>query len=373
MTDSTTQDEWLRLQALRSYQVLGTAREEPFDRVVRVARSILRAPIGLVSLIDHDRQWFKARSGLIFCDAPREPSLCARTIESDDPFIVADTHADPRFRALPLVVEPPYVRSYIGVPLRTPAGYRIGTLCVMDTEVRQPDLEQIGILTDLAALVMDELELRLVATTDGLTGALSRRAFLTTAARDLARVRRHGGELSCILLDLDHFKRINDTHGHAAGDRALQEVVMLLKSAMRERGLCRPSRRRGIRRHHARRRPRGCLRGRRAVASTCYERLAAHPGGRGAAHRQRRCRHPEGARRPHRGPAAAVRRGALCGESGRPQPPGLRPSRAAGAALAADRGFLTFFVGRCFVDPRMLGQGVSACGHRRLLACLPIV
>ena len=213
--------------------MLGTAREEPFDRVVRVARSILRAPIGLVTLIDHDRQWFKARSGLTFCDAPREPSLCARTIESDDPFIVADTHADPRFRALPLVVGAPYVRSYIGVPLRTPAGYRIGTLCVMDTEVRQPDLEQIGILTDLAALVMDELELRLVATTDGLTGALSRRAFLATAARDLARVRRQGGELSCILLDLDHFKRINDTHGHAAGDRALQEVVMLLKSATR--------------------------------------------------------------------------------------------------------------------------------------------
>jgi len=233
MTDSMIQNEWLRLQALRSYQVLGTVREEPFDRVVRVARSIFRAPIGLVTLVDHDRLWFKARSGITFCDAPREPSLCAYAIESDAPFIVADTHADPRFCALSLVVGPPYVRSYIGAPLRTPAGYRIGTLCVMDTEARQPSLEQIGILTDLAALVMDELELRLVATTDGLTGALSRRALLTAAARDLARVRRHGGELSCILLDLDHFKRINDTHGHAAGDRALQEVVMLLKSATR--------------------------------------------------------------------------------------------------------------------------------------------
>jgi diguanylate cyclase (GGDEF)-like protein len=233
MTDNMTQTEWLRLQALQSYQVLDTAREEPFDRVVRVARSILRAPIALVSLVDRERQWFKARSGVTICEAPRDFSLCAYAIESDEPFIVADTHADPRFRALPLVVGPPYVRSYIGVPLRTPAGCRIGTLCVMDTEVRQPELEQIGILQDLAALVMDELELRLVATTDGLTGALSRRAFLAAAARDLAHVRRHGGDLSCILLDLDHFKCINDTYGHAAGDRALQEVVMLLKSGLR--------------------------------------------------------------------------------------------------------------------------------------------
>jgi len=202
--------------------------------VVRVARSILRAPMALVSFVDHERQWFKARSGVTICEAPREFSLCARAIESDEPFIVADTHVDPRFRALPLVVEPPYVRSYIGVPLRTPAGYRIGTLCVMDTEVRQPELEQIGILKDLAALVMDELELRLAATTDGLTGALSRRAFLGAAEHDLAQVRRHGGDLSCILLDLDHFKNINDTHGHAAGDRALQEVAMLLKSGVRK-------------------------------------------------------------------------------------------------------------------------------------------
>ncbi len=233
MNDSATQTERLRLQALYGYHVLDTPREEPFDRVVRVARSVVRAPVALISLIDRDRQWFKARSGLTFCEAPREPSLCARTIESDEPFIVVDTHADPRFRMLPLVLGPPYVRSYIGVPLLTPSGFRIGTLCVMDTEARQPELEQIGILKDLAALVMDELELRLVATTDGLTGALSRRAFLAVAARDVTCARGLGGDLSCVLLDLDHFKRINDTHGHAAGDGALREVVKLLNSGLR--------------------------------------------------------------------------------------------------------------------------------------------
>ncbi len=231
----TPQMERLRLQALHSYQVLDTAREEPFDRVVRLARSIMRAQIALVSFVDGTRQWFKARSGLTFCETPRQHSFCTHTIESDDPLIIPDAHADPRFRNLPMVVEPPYVRSYIGVPLRTPAGYRIGTLCVMDTEVCHPNLEQIGILQDLAALVMDELELRLVATTDSLTGALSRRAFFSAAARDISRVRYHGDHLSCVLLDLDHFKRINDNYGHAAGDRALQEVVKLLKTGLRDR------------------------------------------------------------------------------------------------------------------------------------------
>ncbi len=234
MSDSTTQTEWLRLQALQRYQVLDTAREEPFDRVVRLARSILRAPIALVALIDHDRLWFKARSGLTSWAVPRAQSFCTHTIESADPLIVPDTRADPRFHALPIVVEPPYVRSYIGVPLLTPADFRIGTLCVMDIELRQPNMQEIGILQDLAALVMDEFELRLVATTDSLTGALSRRAFLAAAARDLARVRCQGGDLSCILFDLDHFKRINDNHGHAAGDCALQEVVALLKSGLRD-------------------------------------------------------------------------------------------------------------------------------------------
>ena len=234
MSDSTTQTEWQRLQALHRYQVLDTAREEPFDRVVRLARSILRAPIALVSLIDRDQLWFKARSGLTSWATPRAQSFCTHTIESANPLIVPDTRDDPRFRALPMVVEAPYVRSYIGVPLLTPADYRIGTLCVMDTELRQPNMQEIGILQDLAALVMDEFELRLVATTDSLTGALSRRAFLAAAARDLARVRCQGGDLSCILLDLDHFKRINDDHGHAAGDHALQEVVTLLKSGLRD-------------------------------------------------------------------------------------------------------------------------------------------
>jgi diguanylate cyclase (GGDEF)-like protein len=233
MTDIARNTERLRLTALRNYKVLDTPREAPFDRIARLAKTVLHAPVAQISFVDQDRQWLKSSDGLILPTTPRAESFCAYTIAADTPLLVADARADARFRDLRLVTEAPYVRCYMGVPLRTPAGLRIGSLCVMDTKVREASAEEVGILQDLAQLVMDELELRLVATTDSLTGALSRRAFLKAAVRDINCARRKPRDLSCILLDLDHFKSINDHHGNAAGDRALQEVALLLRTVMR--------------------------------------------------------------------------------------------------------------------------------------------
>jgi diguanylate cyclase (GGDEF)-like protein len=233
MKELGKQAERLRLDKLVSYSVLDTPAEEPFDRITRLAKAILNMPVALISLIDRDRQWFKSSQGLNFCQTARDVSFCTHTIVGDTALVVPDALADPRFRGIPLVAEEPHVRSYIGVPLRTPEGHNIGALCVMDHVVRHVTPEQIAILQDLARLVMDELELRLVATTDSLTGVMSRRAFLEAAERDVARAHRHGHNLSCLLLDLDHFKRINDAHGHAAGDKALQVVTTLLKRDLR--------------------------------------------------------------------------------------------------------------------------------------------
>ena len=189
MTDLAKESERLRLAALRNYKVLDKPREEPFDRITRLARTIFHAPIALVSLVDQDRQWFKSYSDLTVCQIPRSELFCAHTIDGDVPVLVPDALADPRFRDLPMVTGESHIRSYFGVPLRTPAGDKLGAICVMDTQVRHHDMDQIGILYDLAQLVMGELELRLVATTDSLTGALSRRAFLKAGARDMALLR----------------------------------------------------------------------------------------------------------------------------------------------------------------------------------------
>jgi diguanylate cyclase (GGDEF)-like protein len=233
MTDIAKETELLRLAALRNYKVLDKPREEPFDRITRLARTIFHAPIALVSLVDQDGQWFKSYSDLTVCQIPRSELFCTHTIDGDVPVLVPDALADPRFRDLPMVTGESHIRSYFGVPLRMPEGNKVGAICVMDTKVRQYDMNQIGILYDLAQLVMGELELRLVATTDSLTGAFSRRAFLKAGARDMAGMRQEGKELTCVMLDVDHFKSINDKHGHAVGDRALQEIVKLLKAGLR--------------------------------------------------------------------------------------------------------------------------------------------
>ncbi len=229
----STPYEEARLCALQTLDVLDTAPEEAFDRITRLARTVLRVPIVLVSLIDRERQWFKSKQGLDATEAPRDISFCTRAIEQTGPLIVPDAQLDPRFAHNPLVTGPPHVRFYIGAPLTSRDGYNLGTLCCIDTEPRNPTDEQVAILQDLARVVMDAMELRQLATTDGLTGAMTRRAFEESARRDVALAHRNGRPLTCILLDADHFKAVNDTYGHAAGDRVLRGIVAACRSQLR--------------------------------------------------------------------------------------------------------------------------------------------
>jgi diguanylate cyclase (GGDEF)-like protein len=214
-----------RIAALHRYGVLDTAPEEAFDTIAKLVKTVLEMPMVTVSLVDRERQWFKSRIGMPDQQTPRDISFCTHTVEDTAPLVVSDARLDPRFATSPLVAGPPFIRFYAGVPLRSRDGYNVGALCAMDTKVRQLNAEQLGLLEGLGRLVVDELELRVRASTDSLTGAMSRSAIFEQARREIARSKRYGKPLSCILIDLDHFKAVNDTYGHGVGDLVLKEIA----------------------------------------------------------------------------------------------------------------------------------------------------
>jgi diguanylate cyclase (GGDEF)-like protein/PAS domain S-box-containing protein len=151
-----------RLAELAAYDVLDTAAEPAFDDIVRVAAEASGCPTALVSLLDEDRQWFKARCGIDVGQTPRDQAFCEHALRADAPLIVADATADVRFRDNPLVTGAPGIRFYAGFPLRTPTGAVLGTLCVLGYEPRPEGLTsaQGRLLEVLAAQVMAQLELR---------------------------------------------------------------------------------------------------------------------------------------------------------------------------------------------------------------------
>ncbi|MBV1796994.1 sensor histidine kinase [Siccirubricoccus sp. G192] len=156
--------EAARLAALQRYQVLDTPTEPAFDRLAALARDLLQAPIGLVSLIDGTRQWFKARIGLELRETQRDWAFCDHTIRgpAGAVMVVPDAAADPRFAASPLVTQPPHLRFYAGAPLVAPGGLKIGTISVASRGPRPAGLSkaQCRWLAALADLAMDELGLR---------------------------------------------------------------------------------------------------------------------------------------------------------------------------------------------------------------------
>jgi diguanylate cyclase (GGDEF)-like protein len=231
--DTALIDEPARLAALKRLAVLDSAPEEPFENVVALVRTVLDVPMAAVSLIDEDRQWFKARCGVDIDETPREISFCTHTIQQREPMIIPDATKDPRFAANPLVLGGPEIRSYAGIPLQTPDGYNIGSLCAIDTRTRNFSSSEIATLAKFARIVVDELELRRIAGRDELTGALTRRGFIEGANQEVERFRRYDRPASLTMVDIDHFKAINDTHGHPVGDKILREFVERLRKAAR--------------------------------------------------------------------------------------------------------------------------------------------
>ncbi len=232
MVDRDSAEE-ARLRALHELGILDSPPDDRFDRLTRLARRLFDTPIALVSLVDSDRQWFKSKNGLDLSQTPRAASFCSHAIQSDQVMVVEDAHLDERFEDNELVWGDLNFRFYAGCPVHGPDGSRLGTICVIDHVPRELEEEDSDLLRDLAEMVESELKAVQLAMLDDLTGLANRRGFYAIAHHSLALCERVGQPAAVLLFDLDHFKEINDSMGHAAGDRVLQRFAEQLAGSFR--------------------------------------------------------------------------------------------------------------------------------------------
>lgn len=254
-----------RLQAVRDTGLLDTPPEESFDRLTRLATMLLEVPATFVSLVDAERDFYKSAVGF---DEPlaserelKGRTFCHVALLSPRPLLLDDVLALPGLATVP-TVRTLGVRAYAGVPLVTPDGQILGSFCAVDMQPRQWTERDVAVLTELAHATLREITLRQalvrlaeanrllaeemrkvgvlnerlseLAHTDALTALYNRRAYDQELAREWRRVQRNGAALSVLLIDADHFKSINDQHGHAVGDRVLQALAALIQRSARE-------------------------------------------------------------------------------------------------------------------------------------------
>lgn len=158
---SSPQTESERIQVLQKYKILDSLPDVTFDRITRLAAQLLEAPVALISLVDTDRIWFKSTYGLEADESERLPGFCSSAILSREVHVVEDALDDEQTENHPLVTGEAGMRFYAGAPLRSPEGYNIGTLCVMDTRPRVIGRTEKNALMDLAEFTMAQMEVRL--------------------------------------------------------------------------------------------------------------------------------------------------------------------------------------------------------------------
>ena len=213
-------DEPERLGVLHALDVLDTAPEPAFDRIVALAKALSGADTAVVSLIDRDRQWFKARLGLDACETARDVAFCAHTILSDATLWVEDARLDPRFRGNPLVTGEPFIRFYAGAPIVVD-GRRLGAVCVFDPRPQPHDAGFDARLRDLAAIASEEIvgrRLRYVASVSQRIAASTSDAILCADAQGTITYWNHAAET---------------IFGHTAQEAIGQDLTLIVPERLR--------------------------------------------------------------------------------------------------------------------------------------------
>lgn len=226
-----------RLFALYALGILDTESEERFDRLTRIAGKLFNVPVSLISLIDKDRQWFKSSRGIDIRSTPRTESFCTYVVEDAGPLIVKDAQKDPRFENNTLVKGIPYIRFYAGYPVKLPDGEIAGSICIIDTKPRNFSADELSLLRDLAEIVEDEFRIMNMATTDSLTALSNRRLFSLITKETLKKSCKRKKVFCVVIIDLNDFKPINDTYGHAEGNQALINFSEILENSSPENSL----------------------------------------------------------------------------------------------------------------------------------------
>lgn len=243
-------DESLRQRALDDLELLDTPAELYLDTLVRLTHELFEVESVLISLIDHDRQWFKARIGMDNDSAPRDTSFCGHAVAARQALVVENALSDPRFADNPAVTGPPYLRFYAGQPIYSRDLQPIGTLCLIHPEARPFSPTEQRRLHDLGILVEGYLHMRSMgqqaqklrqavdreqrrALIDPLTQLWNRAALNQFFDREMTTAQNSGLRLGAIYIDLDHFKRVNDELGHAGGDQVLWQSARRMGTALR--------------------------------------------------------------------------------------------------------------------------------------------
>jgi diguanylate cyclase (GGDEF)-like protein len=243
-------EEGLRLEAVANLGLLDKPEEERFHRITRLARKHFRASACAITLLDRDRAFYVAKDGLQSRQDAPSNTLCSQVVGQKTPVVIADQSPDSLTPAYQTLIERLDLNFYAGVPIITHDGHVVGALCVMDHIPRKFTRRDLETLADFAAIVEDEMlmkqateanrelisqveKLRIRAFVDPLTSVWNRSGIFDVLNRELERARRTKQPLCVCMLDLDHFKRINDTYHHQSGDEILKETCVRVRGAVR--------------------------------------------------------------------------------------------------------------------------------------------